>query len=67
MGTKTDKGEPHYEILKRHVFYDINEGKDHEFVDIGLNVNTFYNNELEENEHKRKKPQGRRSTNRQQG
>ena len=54
MGTKTDKGEPDYETLNRHVFYEINEGKDHEFVDIGLNVNTFYNNELEEDEHERK-------------
>jgi hypothetical protein len=52
MGTKTDKGEPDYETLNRHVFYEINEGNDHEFVDIGLNVNTFYNNELEEDEHK---------------
>jgi hypothetical protein len=64
MGTKTDKGEPDYETLNCHVFYEINEGNNHEFVNIGLNVNTFYNNELEEDEHEsRKKTHGGRSTN----
>jgi hypothetical protein len=53
-GNKTDKGEPDYETLNCHVFDEINEGNDPKFVDIGLNVNTFYNNELKEDEHKRK-------------
>jgi hypothetical protein len=47
-GTLTNKGEYDHETLNRHIVYDINEGTDHEFVDIGLNVSTFFNNEVEE-------------------
>jgi hypothetical protein len=45
-GTLDDKGDADYETLNRHVIYEINEGTAHDFVNTGLNVNTFYNNEV---------------------
>jgi hypothetical protein len=45
-GSLDNNGEANYETLNRHVIYKINKGTDHEFVNIGLNVNTFYNNEV---------------------
>jgi hypothetical protein len=31
QGLRLQKGEPDYETLNRHIFYEINEGTDHEF------------------------------------